>query len=191
MKSQGAGAMTKRATLAGALLLVVGVAVGFVLLPAIRARSPGDLPSAERWVATQFPNVEHLPVTAITGADVVLVDVRPAREFAVSRLPGALSLPDPSSGTTLTPDLARQIAGKRVVLYCSVGYRSSVVAQALEAKLKAAGATSVANLRGGAFAWINSGRPLSDDRGETSRVHGFDRTWSRLVDPARATVVLD
>jgi 3-mercaptopyruvate sulfurtransferase SseA len=61
------------------------------------------------------------------------------------------------------------------VLYCSVGYRSSMAAEQL-AKL---GYTDVQNLEGSLFAWANAGHPLEGG----DRVHPYDAKWGELLDP--------
>ncbi len=53
----------------------------------------------------------------------------------------------------------------KVVVYCSVGYRSEKIAE----KLKAAGYKNVFNLYGGIFEWENQNLPVYDSNGEPFR----------------------
>lgn len=106
----------------------------------------------------------------------LLLDARAEAEFRVSHLEGAVRV-DPER-----PDVARlprPARGRRVVVYCSVGWRSGDVA----AILRGAGWTEVYNLRGGLFAWANAGRAVVGEG--APRVHPFDATWGRLLDPSR------
>ncbi|MEO1693916.1 MAG: rhodanese-like domain-containing protein [Pseudomonadota bacterium] len=161
--------------------------VGASLTP---ARADGQLCQIEQSVRAKHQQIEHTEPSAIAGrlatpsveADrqVILVDVREADEFGVSHLPGALRI-DPAA----TPeDLLRHIgdvAGREVVLYCSVGVRSSKLGARALTALKAAGATRVANLSGGIFRWHNEGRPLAVGTAPSRDVHPYNFWWGRLV----------
>ena len=75
-----------------------------------------------------------------------------------------------------------QIQGKTVVLYCSVGVRSSRLAQAIGDRALAGGARGVYNLRGGIFAWHNYGQKLAVAGRKSDVVHPYSRAWSRYLD---------
>lgn len=153
-----------------------------------RAALRADLPRVEWLVSRHFNAIEHVHLGP--GADpsaFLLVDVRESREFAVSHLPGAVRLdPDASDAQALQLIRAHR-AGRPVLFYCSVGVRSSELAQRLQKQLAREGAHS-ANLAGGIFGWAKQGRALESANGPTRRVHGYDETWARL---APAPVVLD
>ena len=102
----------------------------------------------------------------------LLVDVRETNEFAVSHLRGALNLSLISSIQAARPSNNRPL-----VVYCSVGYRSSALAE----KLQRAGLTNVVNLEGSIFAWANEGRPLYCGTNEVREVHGFSSKWRQLL----------
>jgi len=98
----------------------------------------------------------------------VLVDVRSEAERAVAMIPGAMS----------ADEFARreaELAGRPVVTYCTVGYRSGAYAE----ELRAAG-IDAANLAGGILAWTHAGLPVEDAAGPTRRVHVYGRTWALL-----------
>lgn len=103
-----------------------------------------------------------------------LLDVREPEEYAVSHLAGA---------TRVSPDAtAKQLAGKidftrPIVLYCSVGYRSSVLAR----RLAVAGAKQTMNLEGSIFKWANEGRPMVSDSGATDKAHPYNRKFGRML----------
>ena len=101
------------------------------------------------------------------GEPLTLLDVRRPEEFAVSHLRGARQV-DPGA----TPGAP----SGRVVVYCSVGYRSG----ALAARLREQG-VHAHNLVGGIFQWANEGREVVRDGRPVRRVHPFDRTWGRLL----------
>ena len=105
-----------------------------------------------------------------------LLDVRSEEEFGTSHLPGAIRIDyrRPLSRGQAVVDPARP-----VVVYCSAGYRSSVVAR----KLRQAGFAEVLNLEGGIFAWGNAGLPLERDGRPASAVHPCLRLFSRMVKP--------
>ena len=72
--------------------------------------------------------------------------------------------------------------GRDIIFYCSVGVRSTILAQRVHAALAKNGAGAIANLSGGIFAWHNAGRRLVGMDGKTTDlVHPFDGEWGRLV----------
>lgn len=185
------GGVTRRGVLAltvVALVACVGVLAALGGWPSIgrRAGAP-DLAAIELDVARRWPEVSQLPreqmsaILAASGDGAVLFDVREADEYTVSHLPGAVRV-DP--GVTREEFLARHgaaLSGKTAVFYCSVGVRSSLLADRVREGLSRAGAAGVYNLRGGVFAWHNEARPLVDGQGPTDRVHGYDARWGKLV----------
>jgi rhodanese-related sulfurtransferase len=124
----------------------------------------------------------HPDVPWVTGDELVrwiareprplLLDARTEVEFRSSHLEGAVRV-DPDRPNVAT--LARPTAGRKVVVYCSVGWRSGDVAAAL----REAGWREVYNLEGGLFAWANAGRAVVGE--DAPLVHPFDATWGRLL----------
>ncbi len=109
-----------------------------------------------------------------SGSRVVLLDTRLEAEFAVSHLEGATRVdPDalPSSLSPLPDDA-------KIVVYCSVGYRSAAVAR----RLSQAGYENIYNLEGGIFGWANGGEKLYQGAERASKVHPYSGTWGRLLD---------
>ncbi len=106
----------------------------------------------------------------------VLVDVRGEEEFLVSHLRGAANLRSVRAVEAHLSDRSQAI-----VVYCSIGYRSSALAD----QLRKAGWTNVINLEGSIFAWANAGLPLY--RGEQMlqppEVHPYNRKWGKLLQP--------
>ncbi len=77
--------------------------------------------------------------------------------------------------------MVMRVNGKTAVFYCSVGVRSSRLAERVAQGLKARGAVAVDDLAGGIFAWHGEARPLVDAKGPTDFVHPYDATWGRLL----------
>jgi rhodanese-related sulfurtransferase len=122
-----------------------------------------------------FPAVEHISIdelSANNNKNTFLVDVRADEEYAVSHIPGALNLTNPKTIAKLA-----QQSKKNVVVYCSVGYRSAIMAN----ELKKLGITNVKNLEGSIFAWANAGLPLINQSGNTREVHPYDEYWGQLL----------
>ena len=144
------------------------------------------LSAVESMVELRYPvtavKAEELDRQLATDQDALLLfDVREPEEFAVSHLPGGIRLDPGISSADFTELYGPQVAGRRVVFYCSVGMRSSRLAEALTPALEKLGAQSVANLRGGIFRWQGEGGPLQNAAGPTRYVHPYDRRWGQLI----------
>jgi len=74
-----------------------------------------------------------------------------------------------------------------IVCYCSVGWRSSLLARRLKAAIKARNlALDVHNLEGSIFKWANEGKPMVDGAGNnTSSAHPFNTVFGWLLDQDR------
>ena len=154
------------------------------LLESSRGSAPAaeaDFAAVKGWVRARFPKVAQLSTAELKAwqADAsrqgpVLLDVRTKAEFAISHLPGAIHV-DPSAKAAAVIPLLR--GGAPVVAYCSVGYRSSALAQ----RLVKAGVPSVYNLEGSIFQWANEGGPLEADGKPASKVHPYNKTYGLLL----------
>jgi len=60
--------------------------------------------------------------------------------------------------------------------------RSSRLASRVDQSLKVAGGLGAVNLRGGIFAWHNTGRTLGGPEGKDQRVHPYSKHWSQYLD---------
>lgn len=169
-------------------LLAVAAVVGIATLgrPAAAQQPSSPLAAIEEQVAREYPAVTHLPAGDLEPRlgtdDVVLLDVREPDEFAVSRLPGAVRVDPGLSERQFREKFAQRIAGKTVVVYCSVGVRSSKLALRVSGAARDLGAAGLVNLRGGIFGWANARRPLVTGGGGTDHVHPYSRGWSRYID---------
>ena len=160
--------------------------VAFVALLATLSTWAGAQPAdAARWhntlaeIRETFPDVPHLTTQQLAnkldrGEPILLLDARAAEEFQVSHIDGAVR------ATTVRTALNAIQADSRqptVVVYCSVGYRSS----RLVSRLKARGVENVFNLEGSLFQWANEGRPLARGDQPATRVHPYDDEWGELL----------
>lgn len=135
-------------------------------------------------VRHRFPGVQQISTTNLAAwlADSArpqpqLLDVRQPAEYAVSHLAGAIRI---SPDSNVAEALARINPHRTVVVYCSVGYRSSQLAR----RLQRAGFTNVMNLEGSIFAWANEGRPLVANGHSATLVHPYNRKFGRMLKPS-------
>ncbi len=110
------------------------------------------------------PTIRPMALKSQLGdTNLILVDVRQENEQKVSMIPAAL-----------TPkELAIRFRsgfppGKRIVTYCTIGYRSGIYAEQLQAK-----GLPVENLEGGILGWTHVSGPLvtKDSTGKTVSTH--------------------
>ncbi len=148
--------------------------------------APKKLAEIETELEQKFDKIGHVTADDLAawqaaGEESLLLDAREADEFAVSRLDGAVRVA-PKGSFAKSGLSSDDISGKRVVVYCSVGWRSSIWAERNREALLEAGAVSVSNLKGGIFAWHNAGLDLVSGAGETRLIHPYDKTWGKLVE---------
>ena len=78
--------------------------------------------------------------------------------------------------------------GRPVVCYCSVGYRSCILARALRQEEGAPQSSDVFNLDGSIFEWANQGRAVVREGKPAAGVHPFNSTFGMLLNSSlRAT----
>ena len=137
-------------------------------------------------IITDHPALTHVSAAEIKALlsqpdELLLLDVREAKEFAVSHIDGAQRIDPDISAEDFMRQYGDHVIGKTVILYCSVGRRSSNLGARVQASLMEAGAANVSNLEGGIFRWHNNHGPLSNASGQTENVHPYNRWWARLV----------
>ncbi len=133
------------------------------------------------WIQRDWPGVPQMTTAELvrrlgTEDRPVLIDTRAREEYAVSHLSGAVWAETPAQIRTALRDVPKERA---VVLYCSVGVRSSKAA----ATLLKDGRGNVSNLRGSIFQWANEGRAIERDGKSVTTVHPYNRKWGELLDP--------
>ncbi|MCS4136203.1 rhodanese-like domain-containing protein [Salinibacter ruber] len=139
-------------------------------------------------IAADYPDVTALTTDSLaaqladsTSPTPVLLDARSPDEYAVSHLRGARRV---SPSADAYPALDTLASDAPIVVYCSVGYRSAGVVQALQTQ----GFSRVYNLKGSIFRWANEGRPVYRNGEPVSAVHPYDVSWGQLLtDSLRAS----
>ena len=103
--------------------------------------------------------------------DFVLLDVREKNEYEVSHISNAKHV---GYGKFEIASVGSVSKNQKIVVYCSVGYRSEKIGE----KLKQAGFTDISNLYGGIFEWVNQGNVVVDKQGKaTQNIHAYSKTW--------------
>ncbi len=159
---------------AAALALLTTLAVG------VSCSQDVKWSAAEQMIDTRFTDVRHITPDSLqtaladTTRHIILLDTREANEYAVSHLMGAIHV-DPDE--TVFEFLTAVDRDTPIVTYCSIGYRSSAVAE----RLTEAGFRNVVNLRGSIFRWANEGRPIFRDGRRVNEVHPYDKVWGQLL----------
>ncbi|WP_263835476.1 rhodanese-like domain-containing protein [Salinibacter sp.] len=144
--------------------------------------------AVDHMIAAEYPDVTALTTDSLaarladdTSPTPVLLDARSPDEYAVSHLPGARRV-RPSADAY--PALDTLASDTPILVYCSVGYRSAGVVQALQTQ----GFSEVYNLKGSIFRWANEGRPVVRNGEPVSAVHPYDASWGQLLtDSLRAS----
>ena len=134
-------------------------------------------------IRNKYPDVKQLQTAELQklskspdSKPVILIDARRKEEFQVSHISGAKNIPYKSK------DLLKYLIDikpdSHIVVYCSVGYRSSILAR----KLQFLGFVEVHNLEGSIFKWANEGRPLVQGQTTVHKVHPYDARWGSLLE---------
>jgi len=118
-----------------------------------KQHNPGFLALVEDAKA-RVKEVDILGYQKMAAGDHLLVDVREDHEWAAGHAKGALHL----SKGIIERDIETQVPDKTatIVLYCGGGYRSALVAEALQKM----GYSGVISLDGGWRAWNEAGLPV-------------------------------
>ncbi len=154
-----------------------------IMATLLSACAAGDmgLKDIHEGIVSDLPSVTHISPEQLSKLEnPILLDIREPDEFAVSHLAGAIQInPDADTQTALSK--IGDTTGRPVIVYCSVGRRSSGFAARLQSDLIENGATQVSNLENGIFGWHNAEHPLMDSDGKTDVVHPYNGVWKRYV----------
>ncbi|MCB0652385.1 MAG: rhodanese-like domain-containing protein [Saprospiraceae bacterium] len=111
---------------------------------------------------------------------VVILDAREKVEYDVSHIEGAQWIGFDHFDSTALQQIPKD---SKIVVYCSVGYRSEKIGE----RLQKMGYTDVNNLYGSIFEWVNRGNNVVDKNGLiTRKVHTYNKNWSQWVDETKA-----
>lgn len=175
------------------LIWIIGIfVIAFTLIKVeycsyAELREPLTMEGITSKIVSKFKNVKHITTDDLAAwlsqpdekKTLLLVDARTPEEFEISHLPTAQNLQTVEQvkkhlATMATPP-------KRIVVYCSVGYRSADLASRVEVSKVAN--IPIQNLLGSIFSWANEGRPLIKAGNQPAdKVHPFDSRWGRLLD---------
>ncbi len=168
-------------------LMLLAVVTTIAGLPVWNLRAYLLLPWYERKFERQFPvtRIDSASLAALLESGpggLLLLDTRSVREYRMSRIGGAQQVDWQINEEEFNRRYSAIVRGRYVVLYCSVGYRSSAMLQRLGACIQSAGALRAANRNGGIFGWYNRGLPVVDSAGgATDNIHPFDKKWGQMV----------
>jgi len=144
-----------------------------------------SLSAVEAWVKFTF-DVEQMSVTTakqqldqLPDSDWIVIDVRELEEYQVSHLRDAINWQPSGTAEDFLAQHEPLLNGKNVLVYCSVGYRSSKFADELNTLVGED--LQVYNLQGGIFRWFNEGLPVYSEEGASQQVHPYNKRWGRLL----------
>ncbi|MDX2217117.1 MAG: rhodanese-like domain-containing protein [Oculatellaceae cyanobacterium bins.114] len=140
------------------------------------------------WIRAKFPEVKQMAIAELThqlqqhdSSKPLLLDARTVEEFDVSHLPQAHRV-DQWMLARGEQQPSIESTQQAIVVYCSVGYRSTRFAQSLQTR----GYSNVFNLEGSLFEWVNQGYSVYRTGADgveqvTQWVHPYNATWGRLL----------
>ena len=146
-----------------------------------------DVEALDDWkgrIRSKFPSVRGIAVADLaaelgegttTSQEPLLLDVRAPEEYAVSQIHGALRAETIEEALAV---LREQPRDRRIVVYCSIGYRSAEMVEQLNER----GFENAVNLEGSIFEWGNTGRAVHRGEEQVEWIHPFDATWGLLLD---------
>jgi rhodanese-related sulfurtransferase len=112
--------------------------------------------------------------------NVIILDAREKEEYDISHIEGAKYI---GYNQFSKKDMKAIPKDAKIVVYCSVGYRSEKIGE----QLQKMGYTDVNNLFGSIFEWVNRGNEVVDKNGNTTvKVHTYNKKWSQWVKQDRA-----
>ena len=121
-------------------------------------------------------SVPQITVEELEQMDgVCLLDAREWEEYKVSHIEGAQHIGYDKLNKEILKNIPKE---QTIVLYCSVGYRSEKIGE----QLQKMGYTNVYNLYGSIFEWVNQGNPVVNESGTTTRVHTYNKRWSKWLE---------
>ena len=133
-----------------------------------------DLLNKHNTHSIPYISVEEL---ATSKTQAIILDAREFEEYQVSHLKNAVFVGFNSFNLQQTT-LQLNNKEQTIVVYCSLGIRSEVIAE----NLKKAGYVNVLNLYGGIFEWKNQGFDIyNSSEIKTEKIHAYSRKWSHWL----------
>lgn len=121
-------------------------------------------------IEKKFPSVPTVTRGDLSELDdYLLVDIREKKEQNVSMIPGSITQEEFEKNP-------EKYKGKKIITYCTIGYRSSEYAEKIRKK-----GFKAYNLRGSLLTWAHEGGQFVDKMGaKTKKVHVYGKPWSLL-----------
>lgn len=149
------------------------------------AKDNSALSAKHRKIMKDFPAVKHISIAelqTLEPSEAIIFDIRESDEFQISHMANAILVSPKVSAKDFMRQYGAHVNGKTVILYCSVGQRSSILAEKVQGELSVSGANAVYNLEGGLFKWHNENLPLVSPSAETTDyIHPYNYFWGRMV----------
>lgn len=168
--------------------IIGSIVIAFLLLATLTFAKDFTLEAIQYQLEQDYPAIEHIEQEALnhmqagnSAAQMLIFDVREPGEFAVSHIKGAIRLDPSSYRTPFMKKWGKTLKGKTIIFYCSVGVRSTKMANYLKEDLKSSGVKKIYNLKQGLFAWANGARPMINKNGNTPFIHPYDDHWGSLL----------
>jgi len=142
------------------------------------------------WVKSKFPHTPQITTQELEDklescdGSIIVIDCRSSGEHQVSKIRGAQHLNFNADEDIINEFLVENgvESDKNVVCYCSIGYRSSILAN----RINAIGAGNASNLEGSMFKWANEGREIVDFGGNTTHfVHPYNWFFGLTISPSK------
>jgi len=155
---------------------LIFTALSFIVIIGINAQSVGSREYSMMLSQLLNHNVNEVSVTDIDLNDkVIYLDAREKNEYNVSHVKNAIWV----GYDKFQKDSVKGIdKNKKIVVYCSVGYRSEKISE----RLIKMGYTNVSNLYGGLFEWSNQQMPLVTNQNDsTIKIHPYDEKWGQWI----------
>ncbi len=155
------------------VLFLIVIASLFVAIKNINAQTHVESKSFDLMLSTLLSHsAKEVGVADVADDSLsVFLDSREKKEFEVSHIKNAIWVGYEDFDISRLQNIARD---EKIIVYCSVGYRSEKIAE----KLLASGYTNVVNLYGGIFEWINQDKLVVDQTGNsTELVHAYSKKW--------------
>ena len=117
-------------------------------------------------------NVKEVIIEEVNkDSTAIFLDSREKKEYYVSHLKNSIWVGYDDFDISRIKHISKN---KKIIVYCSVGYRSEKITE----KLNKAGYINVSNMVGGIFEWKNQNNKVFDNSGaETQKVHAYSKTW--------------
>ena len=165
------------------ILLLIGIACfGAIGAKPVYAGSLLTWDSIDQMIQEKFPEVQHMYADQLVALlkrqeaeKPLLLDARESEEYEVSHIHGAVRARKKKEALKI---LEAHDKDSLIVIYCSVGYRSSSLAEKLQKK----GFTKVYNLKGSIFKWVNEGHMVYRGDRQVAVVHPFNEKWGQLLE---------